>query len=596
MNQPNINMNSKLSLSELLGSTHFYSGQPLASKRHYAERVGKTALKRFIGIHLSIGKQRDKMSLQEVIAQWFMYNGTYSYRYSPSYIFLIDHVQRIRRAYSSKDFHLVSTEAILNMYQWLQANPDIPDTAPDQDLIMLNLFNLNLLFNDDVLANYEKATDSARRVQGDNYLQKLTLSMSFSQSDLNNINYAQLLYTQFFKALKLLEFLEATPKYQSLFQQFLADFGTKKEEYLKRLGLAVVLGSSGGDGWNVIEVPKNEYYEENCAFLDKVAITPDYDVPDDQNDYLAMRARPIERIAPGEYLCLFPLFLVKKLYNGTIFLLSDVQKKHPMLLRGSFLGHIRGEFSEEVLLYDVLNQFYVRPSAVRLTGKQLKMLGMQREPDYYLRVGNTVVLHESKDFFMAGDIKLSYDFDVIEKALQTDGKSSVPPKPDRFGKAVVQLAENIGRVIRKAIPGDSGCNVEDIEILPVIVVYDSLYNALGLNFWVHYWMEAEIAKLKALPEYASFDFDKVKPVTLVEIDSLIFYQRQFADNTLNYIELLRKYHEVVNYRKVDVKDVVQFAHQSCIPFSVFVEDYCIEKEIPPDMAALHELLIRFGVH
>lgn len=588
-------MKSKLSLSQLLGSKDFYPNQQLSTKRHYAERIGSGKLKRFAALFLSPDKQRDDIPLEELVAQWFTFNDQHTYEKSPSFHAVIDELNRIRRFHEGEPLHLLSTEALLNLYLWLQANPDLPETVEEDAAVTIHLFDLNLLFNDDVLANYEKATESAQRVNGDNYLQRLTLSTSFSQADLHNINYSQLFYTQFYKAVRLLDFLETTPKYQPLLQVFLAEFNTTKVEYFKRLGLAIVLGTKGKNSWNVIVVPQNELYADDCAFLDKVSITPDYQVQDEQNDYLSLRARPIERIGEGEYFPLFSLFLIKKMYNGTIFLLSDLQKRQPDLLKGDFIGHIRGDFSEQVLLYDVLAGFNVGAGTVRFAGEELKAAGLEREPDYYLRVGNTVVLHESKDFFMPGGTKLSYDFDQIELLLRTDGKGAVPARPDRLGKAVVQLAANIERVIKQQIPSDGSYPPADIEIFPVIVVYDSLYSAAGLNFWVHYWMQEELERLRTLPELTGYDFSRIHPVTLVEIDTLIMYKKYFEDNTLDYIELLRAFHQTVNYRKENVKDAYQFAFQSAIPFSTFVEDYCLERGLPLEFSALHKLLSAYSI-
>ncbi|WPQ66095.1 hypothetical protein SIO70_14630 [Chitinophaga sancti] len=588
-------MKSHLSLSRLLGSKDIYPNEALSTKRHYAERIGSKRLRQFAALYLSPVKQKEDIALEELIAQWFTFNGNHTYQQSPSFTYIYDHLRRIRNFHAGEHLHLINSEALLNLLVWLENNPDLPEEVAEDAGVTIHLFHLNLLFNDDVLAFYQQGAEITRLVQDDNYLQRVTLSLSFSQADLFNIDYSQLFYTQFYKAIRLLDFLEATPKYQPLFQAFLAEFGVSKKDYFKLLGLAIVAGSKGQDGWNVIQVPKDDLYAENCAFLDKVAITPDYDVLDEQNDYLSLRSRPIKRIDDGEYISLFPLFLIKKLFNGTIFLLSDLQQRRPELLSGSFLGHIRADFSEEVLLYDVLDQLYPKTATVRLTGKVLKAAGMIREPDYYLRVGNTVVLHESKDFFIPGETKLSYNIDEIEKLLKTDGRGSVPPKPDRLGKAVVQVAANIERVLKMQIAGDTDYDPAVVEIFPVIVVYDSLYSAAGLNFRVHYWMEDEINKLKAKPEFEGVDFSRVHPVTLVEIDTLINYESYFANGTLDYIGLLRAYQQTMNYQKVNITDIVQFAEQSCMSFSKFIGDVCMERNLPLDLSRLNALLISYGI-
>lgn len=588
-------MNSNLGLSRLLGSKDFYPNTTLSTKRHYAAHIGKQNLRQFAALFLSPAKQQESLTLDELVAQWFTFNGEHTYLNSVSYNFIIGELRRIKRFHQNEQLHLISTEALLKLYIWLQENADIPETMQEDAGLTIDLFHLNLLFNDDVLVGYEKAAESAKRIMDDNYLQRVTLAMSFSQADLININYPQVFYTQFYKTVRLFDFLESSSKYQPLFSQLLSEFQVTKPEFFMRLGSVILHGSLRIDSWNVIVIPNDNMYQEHCGFLDKIAITPDYEAQDQQDDYLPLRARPIERLEPGKYLILFQLFLIKKLYNGVLFLLSAIQRAHPELLKGSFFGSIRADFSEEILLYEVLNQYYAQQPVVRFTGKRMKEAGLIREPDYYLRLNNTVLLHESKDFFMPGTAKLSYDIDEIEKLLKTDGSNTVPPKRDRLGKAVIQIAENIERVIAETIPGDTGYDPLQVEIFPVIVVYDSLYSAVGLNFWVHFWMEEELTKIRAKPEFSSYNFDNIHPVTLVEIDTLIYYQKYFNDGTLDYIELVRNFHAVVNYRKKNVQDVEQFAFQSCIPFSVFVEDYCIEHNINPDPDQLYTLLKSYGI-
>jgi hypothetical protein len=58
--------------------------------------------------------------------------------------------------------------------------------------------------------------------------------------------------------------------------------------------------------------------------------------------------------------------------------------------------------------------------AILITGENFKNL--EREPDFYFRDENVIILFESKDFFMSGKSKLSYDFDMIEGELMKEGR------------------------------------------------------------------------------------------------------------------------------------------------------------------------------
>jgi hypothetical protein len=93
-------MNSNLSLSRLLGSKDFYPNDNLSSKRHYAARIGSKRPKQFAALYLSPVKQNEDISMEELVAQWFTFNGQYTYQNSPSFGVIIDHLRRIRRFHS----------------------------------------------------------------------------------------------------------------------------------------------------------------------------------------------------------------------------------------------------------------------------------------------------------------------------------------------------------------------------------------------------------------------------------------------------------------------------------------------------------------
>jgi hypothetical protein len=67
-----------------------------------------------------------------------------------------------------------------------------------------------------------------------------------------------------------------------------------------------------------------------------------------------------------------------------------------------------------------------------------------------------------------------------------------------------------------------------------------------------------IDQLKLVKDYSNFDFDKIAPVTLVEIDTLITYSAQFKNGSLNLITLFDEFHSYVDYNKEKVKNVVDF--------------------------------------
>jgi len=555
-------MANSVSMSRLLGFQDFFPGEKPQSKEYYANQIGKDLIETFSCYFLGFFRHAAIPEIPQLLQNWFTFMGRPHFS-SPSYWYVISQYAGIRRQHPEENHSILAEESLLNMFLWATSNNNIPKTVEPIDAsVMLRMFILNLLFNDDVLNNYQKAVDSSKAFP-DKVLHRMFLATSFPQNDISNVDYAQLMYTQFYKAILLLNFLESTADYKLLFQHLLKDFGCgSKAEFLKAIGGAVFIPFKGqSPGWTALVPDKAGDIEKAQEFLDKLTIGAT-DVTVDQNDYLQLRDKPFQKLDGGEYRVIFDLFLVKKLYNGLVFKLSDYSNKDEKLIKG-FLGKIRDEFSEAILVYDTLIKILQPTGAVIKTGNEFKVAGLDREPDFYARRQNNIVLFESKDFYMPGPSKLSYDFAMIEGELKKDG---------RLGKAVKQIKRNIERAIAKQLVLDTDYEPAQLKIYPVIIVHDSLYSTPSLNYWVNNWLTDEIAELKAANTFSAFDYSRIMPVTLVEIDTLILYLHQFQISQFDLISLLDLYHQHV---RLDLQgnDADNHIFQSVLPFSEFVREH-----------------------
>ncbi|RZM26943.1 MAG: hypothetical protein EOO88_15140 [Pedobacter sp.] len=326
---------------ELLGYRKFFrSGEP-GTKLSYAIKVGKDDIQRLCCLMLTYCKKGFTPSVDDIIRIWFQYIGK-SYLESPAYGFIAEEYDRIARTAGHHRFYLLCEEALLNLYTWATENPEIPESIDQKDgSFMVPLFMLCLLFNEDVLANYDKGLQSAQQ-HPDRVLMRMILAQRFPQNDLVDIDYGKLVYTQTYKLMELLNFLEATPKYQPLFQHFLEDFQCgNKEDFFKALGGAVIMPlNPNKTGINSLVLNELKEPEETVAFLGKLVFDPG-DVSLGADDYKVLRDRPLQK-AGNEYRVVFDLFLIKKLYNGIIFKLSDYVNKNKQLLKGPFFGEVGG--------------------------------------------------------------------------------------------------------------------------------------------------------------------------------------------------------------------------------------------------------------
>lgn len=577
-------MANEISMSRLLGFGDFFPGEQPQAKEQYAMHIGKDLIETFCCHFLGYFRHNAIPELPQLLQNWFTFMGR-PYFYSPSYWQVVSQYVRIRRQNPTEHHSLLSEESLLNMFLWANGNGNIPKTVDPIDAsVMLRMFILTLLFNDDVLNNYQRAVDSANAYP-DKILHRMFLATSFPQHDISNIDYAQLMFTQFYKVILLLNFLETTEQYKPLFEHLLNDFNcATKSEFLKAIGGAVFSPFKGqSPGWTALTVEKADDVIKSKEFLDKLTIGPD-DAIIDQSDYLLLRDKPFQKLPGDEYRVVFDLFLVKKLYNGLIFKLSAYSNNDPGLIKG-FLGKIREEFSEAVLVYDTLGKIFESTGAVVKTGNEFKAADLERESDYYARKDNNAVLFESKDFYMPGPSKLSYDFATIEGELRKDG---------RLGKAVKQLRHNIERVIAKQLVLDTDYDAAQVKIYPVVIVHDSLYSTPSLNYWVNTWLADELASLKAANTFPEFDFSRIMPVTLVEIDTLILYQHHFQTKQLDFITLLDMYHQHV---RLDLQgdQADQHIFQSVLPFSEFVRDYGHRIGIRLNMETFKKLYKDYGI-
>lgn len=372
--------------------------------------------------------------------------------------------------------------------------------------------------------------------------------------------------------MKLLDFLESNYKYAAVYSHLLIDFNVKsKEEFFKAIGGAALSPLNvNKSGINSLIVEDNKDSQANAAFLDKLAHS-EVDADYGPTDYRFLRDRPLQKLE-NEFRIIFDFFLIKKLYNGLTFKLSAYIKQDPTLFKGQLFGAIRDEFTEAVLLYDTMGGVFTHTKTITITGNDFKAMNVQREPDYYCRFNNKVILMESKDFFMPADEKLSYDFDTMMAGLAKDG---------RLKKATLQSATNVGRLLQKSLPLDPDLDLSSI-IYPVIVLHDSLYDTPSLNYWANDWFQQELNKLKANPTFKGCDLSKVRPLTLVDVDTLILYRTNFENGELDLFEMLETYQAYVNFASCTDENY----SWGITPFPAFADEYAERKGVKVDFKLL----------
>ncbi len=108
----------------------------------------------------------------------------------------------------------------------------------------------------------------------------------------------------------------------------------------------------------------------------------------------------------------------------------------------------------------------------------------------------------------------------------------------------------------------------------------------------------ELQSLKSNETFKKFDFKRIAPVTIIEIDTLILYQKQLINNQADFIHLIESYHQHTRFDlggKLPPKLIEEHALKSAIPFSEFVREYAYNHEIEINFEIISGLLNEYGI-
>jgi hypothetical protein len=275
------------------------------------------------------------------------------------------------------------------------------------------------------------------------------------------------------------------------------------------------------------------------------------------------------------------LFVVEKIFKGVYFLLRDVNKTLPKETRIKEIKSFYGdEFSEKVLCYKVIASIY-QDKCIRFSGKELADKNIDGAPDYYVRKGKNILLFESKDFLIAAEKKMSFDFNVYEEEFGRVLDYEELPDGKTKPKAVVQLINGIRRLLKKEFAADTEYHYKDVFIYPILLTHDLQYDTTGFNELIDFWFQNALLELQG----EGLFIYHVKPLSVVNIDSLIYNQVGLANN-IPLHEVLNLYHQnkiVEKAKKKNFKskeeydnfleEYKQMRMSKLIPFSIFIDRY-----------------------
>ena len=411
----------------------------------------------------------------------------------------------------------------------------------------------------------------------------MVFTSQYPISDKTEYNIFEVWLAQTIKAIYLFRFLEANAKTLPILNALLAYFNCSNwVEFLKRMmPLSMSAIEVEKEGHTDIVVTKNEQFVENCNFIEKLVIQQSDEL--EEYDFLTLRLKPFYKIDEGAYRVIFNLFVVEKLFKGIYFLLRQVNKQLP---KGQKMddGGLRStycyEFSEKTLTYEILNLIYPGKN-IKFSGHELDNMGIVGAPDYYIRKGKNILLFESKDFLIRADKKASFDYDIFEPELMKTLYCKVNDRGKQENGAVMQLIHSIRRILKKDFSADKNYNYREVFIYPIIIIHDHQYDTAGLNKIVNDWFQEE---LKMLESEEGFFIYRVKPLVIVNIDSLIIHQVGLAEDIPLHkvLDLFGEETKEKPYQRFKTQEDYRVSTMSkLIPFSMFISKYFSHKSIRP---------------
>lgn len=362
---------------------------------------------------------------------------------------------------------------------------------------------------------------------------------------------------QIYKASRFFHFCETNRKFKEFSELFFAEKGIPNYvEYISRLF------SFYHSSFNSIYITITSEFNSQIAFFDQFIINQgDCDDLWNTENLNYLRNHFLLKTSDDTYLVLNINLLVDKFYQGLIFDFWNIVEKNKgtnskgTLIKdfGEFKSLLGDDFSENILLYDLIEKSFISTEYKKLQGKFLKSQGVKQEPDYYIRKENTIFLFEYKDLIISDDVKQSDDYEYIKseilRRICKDGDSN------RKGGA--QLLYNIDRILNQQLLDklDQPINNNTI-VYPIIVINDRAFNALGINFLL---LEefVNISKNK-YPHLQG----KVKIPVIVDIDTLFLLMTRLKSGSIDFQALLDSYCKVFENP------------QTCMmPLNTFIIDY-----------------------
>lgn len=355
-----------------------------------------------------------------------------------------------------------------------------------------------------------------------------------------------------YKATQLFRFCEKNGDYWAIVSQFLADHGVNDwREYLMNL-LELYFKSIG--------IKEQQLSSQMTPFEEQYAIDLSQMTNDETLNIMWLRDHFLVKRADGTILVINNNLIIDKMYQGLKFDLFKTAKNHHLTIDGEEIKSVDKlneklgqDFSEEYLLYDLMEKIYSGHEVIKYKGKELQGK-IDAEPDYYMRQGKQLLLIEHKDVLISEIKKQETD---VSKMIDALADKICREKDDKKGrKGGPQLLHTIDGIFKRDNMQhlDSDAKKADM-VYPVVTVLDSAFSSLGV---------ALATARKFCEQAQGYDtinekLTHVAPITIIDIDTLFILSKRLHDGELDLFSLIGEYQRVLCTKGKDVYEQPSFS-------------------------------------
>ncbi|MDB5226585.1 MAG: hypothetical protein JWN78_778 [Bacteroidota bacterium] len=547
---------TKYSAEQLIEFNKIFPNEPMKSPLEYLSGSNKKDLLSIATSFLSFNATGKSRKAEDFIKMVF----------GPENEAIAQHVYDVAKNMEKNEEKTVtftSAQSGLELFQIVFEWAEEKETQTNSQ-VEISFFKAFLALHSELTRNQEVAFTSTDHLDDTIRAPMMIFCSTYPFNDKENYDIKEILISQMYKAVYFFRFIENDSRFKALLKEFLDYYNCSTwEEYLKRYLPFALDSLKNPNGFMNIQIEQGEDFDKACEFIEKFTLKNGEKLI--KEDFLSLRSMPFYKISKGVYQLIFRLFVVEKIFKGIYFTFRDLPEGKKIKQLKTYIGE---EFSEHELLYKIVSEIYPN-KRVHMPGKHATLLGNSGAADYYMRSGKDFLLFESKDFIIPKEDKITYDFNVYNKAF---GKT-LYKKDDGKPKAVLQLINVIKKVLKKEFKFDTKYNSRNINIYPIILVHDHQYNVAGFNELINSWFQVELKKLKD----EGFLTDNIRPITIINIDSLIYYQVGLREDiplhTLIDLYWKMKTQKYLNNNKFSIKAYENIFFSKTIPFSYFIKDY-----------------------